>query len=126
MPTYVSLFAGIGGLDLAAEALGYTCVGQVEWDDHCTRVLERWWPDVPRWGDVASYPGGDGRRGCREPEPAGLEGPPGDELDRRPRARPNLVVGGFPCQPASTAGRRKGINDDRWLWPEFARVVGEL
>jgi DNA (cytosine-5)-methyltransferase 1 len=48
MPTYLSLFSGIGGLDLAVESHGYTCVGQVEWDDHASRVLERWWPDTPR------------------------------------------------------------------------------
>jgi len=123
-PTYLSLFSGIGGLDLAVEAHGFRCVGQVEWDAHCTRVLERWWPTVPRWGDVTefnatAYAGGSGQQGARpriarNAEPA------------RTHAPVDLIIGGFPCQPASTAGRRKGTADDRWLWPEVARVVGEL
>jgi DNA (cytosine-5)-methyltransferase 1 len=103
-PTYLSLFAGIGGLDLAAEAWGYRCGGQVEWDAACTRILERHWPGVPRWGDVAEFTAAA-------------------YADRR---RVGLIVGGFPCQPVSTAGRRKAGHDARWLWPEFARVVGEL
>lgn len=95
-PTYLSLFSGIGGLDLAVEALGYRCGGQVEWDADCAAVLRRWWPDVPRWGDVRAF------------EHA-------FEVD--------LVCGGFPCQPVSQAGRRQGSDDERWLWPEFARVL---
>src|SRR3972149_4707905 len=58
-PTYLSLFSGIGGLNLAVEALGFRCVGQVEWDESCRRVLERWWPDVPRWLDIREFAGAD-------------------------------------------------------------------
>jgi DNA (cytosine-5)-methyltransferase 1 len=100
-PTFLSLFAGIGGLDLGLERAGWRCVGQVEIDPFCRRVLAKHWPDVPRWGDI------------REVSP--------DDL---PRA--DLICGGFPCQPVSTAGRRRGQADERWLWPEFARAIRHL
>lgn len=99
--TFGSLFAGIGGLDLGLERAGMRCEWQVEIDDYATKVLEKHWPDVLRVRDVRN---------------AGRHNLP--EVD--------LICGGFPCQPVSVAGRRKGRDDERWLWPEFARVVGEL
>ena len=50
--THLSLFSGIGGLDLAAEASGFVTVGQCEWADYPTKILEQHWPDVPRWRDI--------------------------------------------------------------------------
>ena len=100
-PTFLSLFSGIGGLDLGLERAGWTCVGQVENDPYCNRVLAKHWPDVPRWGDI------------REVDPHDL-----------PRA--DLVAGGFPCQPVSSAGKRLAQDDPRWLWPEMARIIRGL
>src|SRR5689334_3925575 len=101
MPTFGSLFAGIGGLDLGLERAGWTCRWQVEIDAFCQRVLAKHWPDVPRYGDVRS-------------------------LDAGALERVDLICGGFPCQPVSAAGTRLAEADERWLWPEYARVVGSL
>lgn len=91
-------FRGIGGIDLGLERAGWTCRWQVEVDDYRRRVLTKHWPDVPKYGDVRELTGA-------ELEPV------------------DLVSGGFPCQPVSSAGRRQGVADERWLWPEFARLI---
>lgn len=105
--THLSLFSGIGGLDLAAEMAGFVTVGQCEWADYPTRVLERHWPDVPRWRDIHELSA--------------------DEFIRQTGLQSVTVIsGGFPCQPHSKAGKRKASSDERDLWPEFRRVIGEL
>lgn len=95
---FLSLFSGIGGFDLGLEWAGMTCAGQVEIDPYCNAVLEYHWPNVKRVKDIHDVRG--------------------DEF-----GAVDLVCGGFPCQPFSLAGKRKGKKDDRYLWPEMLRVI---
>lgn len=103
--TYLSLFAGIGGLDLGLDRAGWACVGQVEKDPFCQRVLAKHWPEAPRHDDVTTavtwWLGA-----------------------ARPAVR--LVAGGYPCQGESVAGRRLAHEDERWLWPAMRDVVAAL
>lgn len=101
MPTFGSLFAGIGGIDLGLERAGWECRFQVEWDAYCQRVLAKHWPDVPRYGDITAV------------DWSGVE-------------RVDLLAGGFPCQPVSVAGYQRAQDDERWLWPDFLGAIRAL
>jgi DNA (cytosine-5)-methyltransferase 1 len=90
---FVSLFAGVGGFDLGLESNGHTCVGQVEIDKNARKILERHWPNVPKHDDVTTAK--EWANGI------GLTG------------NVDLVVGGFPCQDLSVAGRRAGLAGER-------------
>jgi DNA (cytosine-5)-methyltransferase 1 len=105
--THFSLFTGIGGIDLSAEWAGFQTIGQCEYADYPTKVLEKHWTDVPRWKDVRDVTRYSIRQRGVDPD------------------RITLLSGGFPCQPHSLAGKRKASADDRDLWGEFARVICE-
>lgn len=106
MLRHLSLFSGIGGLDLAAEWAGVETVGQCEFADYPTKVLEKHWPNVPRWRDMRDVT-------IESVRDRGIE-------------RVDIISGGFPCQPHSLAGKRLSSCDERDLWPEYKRVVSEI
>ncbi len=97
-----SLFSGIGGLEMGLTMANPVAevVWQAECDPYALAVLAHHWPTVRRYTDVRDI----------------------DET----ATRVDVVCGGFPCQPHSLAGKRRGTSDERWIWPEFARIVGVL
>lgn len=97
-----SLFSGIGGFDLAAEWLGIENIFQVEIDPFCNQVLQKNFPNTQRYGDIRSFPASDYA------------------------GRIDVLTGGFPCQPFSSAGKQKGREDTRHLWPEMLRVISSI
>jgi DNA (cytosine-5)-methyltransferase 1 len=98
---HASLFSGIGGFDLAAEWMGWTNLFNCEWEEFPRQVLKHHFPNAIQHGDIK-------------------------ELDATAYAgRVDILTGGFPCQPYSLAGKRKGKEDERHLWPEMLRVIRE-
>jgi len=98
MMTFGSLFSGIGGIDLGLERAGLKCVWQSEIDPFACQVLAKHWPNTPNLGDIR-------------------------EIDWTTVDRADLVAGGYPCQPFSLAGVRRGEEDPRHLWPLFAECL---
>ena len=101
---HLSLFTGIGGLDLAAEWAGFKTVGQVEIDDYCNKVLEKHWHDVPRWRDVYQLTGEEIKKKC---------------------GTVDVISAGFPCPAFSMSGKRGGFEQDR-LFYEATRICAEV
>ena len=101
----LDLFAGIGGFSLAAHWMGWETAAFVEWDKFCQEVLAKNFPNVPIFGNIKDFH---------------------YEQEREKIGPIDLICGGFPCQPFSTAGKRNGTSDDRYLWPEMLRVIREV
>lgn len=106
----LSLFSGIGGIDLAAHRAGIRPVAFCEIDSFCQQVLKKHWPSVPIYDDVR----GITRKKLEK------DGIITDEKEI------DVVAGGFPCQPFSVAGKQRGTKDDRHLWPEMFRVIKDI
>lgn len=100
--THASLFSGIGGFDLAAEWMGWQNVFNCEIDPFCRKVLAYYFPDAKQYEDVKTA----------------------DFTIHRGHI--DVLTGGFPCQPFSLAGKRKGSDDNRYLWPEMLRAIREI
>jgi len=100
--THGSLFSGIGGFDLAAEWMGWENKFHCEWNEFGQKVLKHYWPEAESFHDIT-------------------------KTDFTKYAnRIDILTGGFPCQPYSMAGKRKGKEDERHLWPEMLRCIREV
>lgn len=143
--THYDLFAGIGGFSLALEEVfNEAKINRIfcEWAEFPTAVLKKHWPDGIFYGDIADLVADTERTGLHKPEKS--RGSQEGETERRlpqherlditsagirggARSDKNetltILTGGFPCQPFSHAGRRKGTADDRYQWPNMFRVI---
>ena len=107
---YLSLFSGVGGGDLAFQHLleGFRCVGYVEYEEYCQKVIKQRIEDglldsAPIFGDIREF----NSRGYAEAY----------------KGMVDLITGGFPCQPFSVAGKRKGEYDPRNMWPQTINTI---
>lgn len=100
----IDLFSGIGGFSygLSLASRSFKTIAFCEKDEFCQKVLKKHWPDVPIFNDIK-----------------GLNG-------KQFRGTVELICGGFPCQPFSVAGRKRGTKDDRDLWPQMLRIIREV
>ena len=101
MLTVGSLFSGIGGIDLGLERAGMTVKWHSEIDPYASKVLKKHWPQVPNLGDIK-------------------------QINWEEVEKVDVIAGGYPCQPFSTAGLRKGESDSRHLWPFFFEAISRL
>ena len=96
----LDLFSGIGGFSLGLESTGYfKTIAFCEKDKFCQKVLQKNFPNIPIESEVRNVKG--------------------------EKYAANVITSGFPCQPFSVAGKRKGTDDDRYLWDETIRIVAE-
>lgn len=99
---HASLFSGIGGAEVAASWMGWHNAFHCEIQEFPRKVLEYWFPNSESYEDIT-------------------------KTDFKGwRGKVDVLTGGFPCQPFSLAGRRKGADDDRYLWPHMLRAIREI
>ena len=102
MMKHGSLFSGIGGFDLASEWMGWENVFHCEWNEFGKKILNHYWPKAESFSDIT-------------------------KTDFTKYANTiDIISGGFPCQPFSSAGKRKGTEDERYLWGEMLRAIQEI
>ena len=101
-PKVLDLFSGIGGFSLGLERAGFETLAFCEIDPFCRKVLRKAWPHTPIFEDIRKLDG------------------------REFKGKVDLICGGFPCQPFSVAGRKKGTEDNRDLWPEMFRLIQQI
>lgn len=111
---HIGLFDGIGGFSLAAEAAGWTNIVMCEKGFYQSLVSKYWWPNAYHHDDVKTLTAKI------------IDEEATKRLGADWRANGVVLSGGFPCQPYSTAGKRRGTSDPRHLWPEMLRIIGEL
>lgn len=99
---HFSTFSGEGGFDLAAEWMGWNNVAHCEINPFCQTILKYYWPNAKLYKDIREINGS------------------------QYRGKVDILTGGFPCQPFSHAGKRKGSDDNRFLWPELLRIIREM
>jgi DNA (cytosine-5)-methyltransferase 1 len=99
---HIGLFEGIGGFSLAARWMNWETVAWCEWDEFCQKVLKYHFPEAEQHGDITTTD------------------------FTRYAGQIDILTGGFPCQPYSSAGKRLGKEDDRHLWPEMLRAIREI
>jgi DNA (cytosine-5)-methyltransferase 1 len=97
-----SLFSGIGGFDLAAEWMGWNNLFHCEWNPFGQKILHHYWPNAEQFTDITK------------------------SNFTKYANRIDILTGGFPCQPYSAAGKRKGKEDERHLWPQMCRAIREI
>lgn len=100
--THGSLFSGIGGSEIAAEIMGWKNMFHCEINPFGRKILDYWFPNSKSYEDITKT----------------------DFTEWREKI--NVLTGGFPCQPFSVAGQRKGAEDNRYLWPEMLRAIREI
>ena len=104
---HLDLFSGIGGFSLGLEATGaFETVAFCDYDQYCQKVLRKHWPWVTIYDDVKELNS--------------------ERLSANGHTEVDIITGGYPCQPFSIAGRQKGEQDPRHVWPEMFRLVQEL
>lgn len=100
-----SLFSGIGGFDLAAEWIGWQNIFQCEIDEYCRQVLKKNFPETKQYADIKEF---------------------NKKHAEKYNGKIDIISGGFPCQPFSIAGKKKGREDNRYLWKEMYESIQHI